>query len=218
MKKFFVLFMAFSVLCVSCSKELRRDTSKEDGPQLEIEMGGADNASVISTVESNEHDVYSFGGVRGTYYGCKSIFRTGGPSAIEIRLGTGLTANTILSDSDFVQLIQPGPREYGSLGSFTSFPQLLPNKVEIAFTDKDSKRWCTTHITEKSNDGDVETSIQFDQPEGVFVVDKIHKIEIGPEKEGYKVWGHFDCYLHEVNGESKMKIKGKFQGIVACED
>ena len=168
----------------------------------------------ISQSETNEHAVYSFMGVSGVYFGCSSTFKYEKES-LEFILGTSMTSNLTFSRAEFEELIHPGSREFGSLGAFTTYPQRNSDRVEIAYTDKNGRRWCSTRITEKKTGNGVETTVEIDQKKAEFVVDDIHKFEIAAETEGYRINGHFSCTLYEVNGKAKKKIKGDFTGIVA---
>ena len=180
-----------------------------EGPQQE------DGIQEIAT-EKNEHAVYSFLGVSGLYFGCSSSFRSDN-EILEFIIGTNKTHNLKFTREEFEELIQAGERQFGSLGAFNTFPERFSNKVEIAFTDKRGKMWCTTHITEKKTTHGLETSIKIDQQKSEFYIDDVHKFEIAAEKEGYRLKGRFECTLYEVNGNAKKKIKGDFTGIVAPE-
>lgn len=174
-----------------------------------------DGSQEIST-ERNEHAVYSFLGVSGLYFGCSSSFLSDSET-LEFIIGTNKTTNLKFTREEFEELIQPGERQFGSLGAFNTFPERFSNKVEIAFTDKKGKMWCTTRITEKKTNHGIETSIKIDQEKSEFYIDDVHKFEIAAEKEGYRLKGRFECTLYEVNGNAKKRIKGDFTGIVAPE-
>jgi hypothetical protein len=45
-------------------------------------------------------------------------------------------------------------------------------------------------------------------------VDKIDKIEVSADKEGYRVRGRFNCLLYQVNGSAKKHVQGSFVGVV----
>ncbi len=210
--KLIIIFLISGCLAVSCKKESGRHI-EQGQPEINLFFEGTQEEH-LANPDKNEHSMYSFGGVSGTYYGCTSSFKLKQKVSIDITLGTQRSTNLQISDDEFHQLIIPGERKFGSLGSFTSFPAMENGRVEIAFTDKKGGRWCSTRITERMTPRGIETQIMLDQFDGVFVIDDTHKIEIGPEKEGYRIKGHFDCYLYEVNGDAKRKIKGKFQGVV----
>lgn len=229
MKKILILFMLLGFLGQSCKKEFSRTVKQEDKPQVNLELDDNDSTTVndeddqqdlidLANPDNNDHSVYSFGGVAGVYFGCTSTFKVKGKASLEIILGTSLTTNLKWTQSEFEELIKPGERTFGSLGSFSTFPEMIANRVEIAFTDKKSRRWCSTRISERRTDHGVEASIKVDQSEAIFVIDDIHKIEIAAETEGYRLKGHFDCLLYEVNGKGKKKIKGSFTGIVSHSD
>lgn len=228
MKKIAIFFVALTLVTQACDKELSRAVKEEDQPQISINIADPDTDNTdsstasdtttlegIDDVEKNEHSVYSFGGVRGTYFGCNSAFIGKEEQNFQITLGTNLTPNSIFTQAEFESLISIGERQFGSLGSFSSFPVMDSGLVEISYTDKHHRRWCSTEITEKNSDHGLETRVKVDQKRAQFVIESIHKVEIGPETEGYRIKGYFDCLLFEVNGKAKKRVKGNFSGIVA---
>ena len=190
------------------------DDDDDDDPGGNEGNGSGNEEEQISEPEKNEHSVYTFMGVSGLYFGCSSSFKTG-EETLEITLGTSMTTNLKFTQQEFEELIHPGERQYGSLGAYTSFPERFSDKVEVSFTDKHGRRWCSTRITEKKKDDGVETSVKVDQSNGKFIIEDAHKVEIAAETEGYRLKGNFECTLYEVNGKAKRKIKGDFTGIVA---
>lgn len=214
--KRFILFLILACLAgFSCKKEFSRNVEVENQAELNLEIEG-EEAGDLSQVDKNEHSMFTFGGVAGLYYGCISKFSINKKASIEISFGTGLTSHTKISDEEFRKLVLPGERIFGSLGSFSSFPGLDSGRVEIAMTDKNAKRWCSTRIIEKLTDIGIETSIKLEQPHSNFYIDDIAKIDLGEETGGYRIKGHFECYLYEVNTNAKKKIKGSFVGIVSA--
>lgn len=213
--------MMLGLIGSACEKELSRAVKQDDKPQVTIDLsdpeGNSDGSAAedglegLSEIERNDHSVYTFGGVRGTYFGCISSFRGEKDVNLEITLGTSLTPNTMFSQKEFELLIRAGERQFGSLGSFGSFPVIDSGLVEIAFTDKHNRQWCSTQITGQNS----ETTVKVEQRRAVFMIEDVHKLEIGPESEGYRIRGYFDCMMYEVNGKAKKKIKGSFSGIVA---
>ena len=187
-----------------------------DGNGAGNEGGQPEDGSQEISTERNEHAVYSFLGVSGLYFGCSSSFMSDNET-LEFIIGTNKTTNLKFTLEEFQELIQPGERQFGSLGAFNTFPERFSNKVEIAFTDKKGRTWCSTRITEKKTNHGIETSIKIDQEKSEFFIDDVHKFEIAAEKEGYRLKGRFECTLYEVNGNAKKKIKGDFTGIVAPE-
>ena len=176
--------------------------------------GSGNEEEQITETEKNEHSVYTFLGVSGLYFGCSTIFITD-KDKLELIFGTSMTTNLNFTRQEFEELIHPGERRYGSLGAYTSFPERFADKVEISYTDKQGRRWCSTQITEKKNNDGVETTVKVDQEKGEFIIEDAHKVEIDAETEGYRLKGKFECTLYEVNGKAKRKIKGDFTGIVA---
>ena len=168
----------------------------------------------ISGSEKNEHSVYTFLGVSGLYFGCTSTFKSD-KETLEFIFGTSKTTNQNFTQEEFEELLHTGERKYGSLGAFTSYPERFSDKVEIAYTDKHGRRWCSSRITEKRSGNGIETSVKIDQSDGEFILEDAHKVEIAAETEGYRLKGKFKCTLYEVNGKAKKKIKGDFLGIVA---
>lgn len=221
--------MLLGFLVQGCEKELSRTVQEEDQPQVSIDVNdpegngtdstatgdSTDNLEDLAEIEENNHAVYTFGGVAGTYFGCISNFRGKQEVNLEITLGTSLTKNLTFSQQEFEALIHTGDRQFGSLGAFSSFPVMDSGLVEISYTDKHNRRWCSTQITEKNSDRGPEVSVKVEQKKGQFRIESIHKVEIAAETEGYRMKGYFDCTLYEVNGKGKKKIKGQFTGIVA---
>lgn len=226
MKKIVFFFMLLAFVMQACEKELSRAINDEDQPQVIVDptpdegvdstnTDSTDNLEDLAEIEKNEHSVYSFGGVRGTYFGCMSSFKGKKDVNLAITLGTNLTKGTYFTQQEFEHLIRTGKREFGSLGAFSSYPALDSGRVEISYTDKDNRRWCSTQITERNSDHGTETVVKIEQKKAVFTIGSVHKVEIGAEREGYRLKGYFDCTLYEVNGKAKKKIKGNFSGIVA---
>ena len=210
-KAFLTGLMLCTLFATACKKESA--SRQRAGADIELQVG--DNR--ISGAKENHHDMYSFGGMLGLYYGCSSVFKISGNESIGITLGTSLTKHSEVQKDDFIQLVKPGERSFGSLGSFTTFPQMKPGNVEIAFTDKDLKRWCSTRIVEKKIDGRIDASVFLDQPGSKFFIDDVKDLA-AEGGLGYRIRGHFDCVLYEVNGSAQKKIKGNFQGVVSAFD
>jgi len=237
MKKSVVLCLVCALLIAGCTKELGKPVSHEEVPQVAIVVspdtdsndstsvddnphdttsneGPAGGTEEISDAGENEHDVYSFMGVSGVYFGCSSTFKTG-KETLQFIFGTNLTTNLTFTQSEFEELIKPGKREFGTLGAFTSYPARLSGKVEIAYTDNKGRRWSSSRITERKNGNKTEATAKADQKHASFVIENAHKFELTADTEGYRLTGRFECTLYEVNGNAKKKIKGNFTGVVA---
>lgn len=230
-KNFVLLTCVAALVVTGCSKQLGKSITPNEQPQVAIlvspdpedstsnalpgnEGEPSDSTDEISQAEENKHSVYTFMGVSGTYFGCSSTFRTH-KETLQFTFGTNLTRNVTFTQQEFEELIAPGERVYGSLGAFTSFPERNPGKVEIAFTDKNGRRWSSTHITENKKGDDIETTVKVEQHKAKFVIEDAHKFELSADTEGYRLRGKFECTLYEVNGKAKKKIKGTFAGVVA---
>jgi len=236
-----MLFIMLVMCSIACQKDLNRAENKEtelhfymDVQTVDDNDGGDDNDNddstsngggtgdgpsdpvneEISGSEKNEHSVYTFLGVSGLYFGCTSTFKSD-KETLEFIFGTSKTTNQNFTQEEFEELIHTGERHYGSLGAFTSYPERFSDKVEIAYTDKHGRRWCSSRINEKKTRDGIETSVKIDQSDGEFILEDAHKVEIAAETEGYRLKGKFKCTLYEVNGKAKKKIKGDFLGIVA---
>lgn len=210
-----LVFVVAGLFGISCKKELSRNTSKEGDPEVKVISEDGGDIGDLS-VENNYYSLYSFEGVAGLYFGCTSTFKMNEKSSLDITFGTELTTELKITDKSFEQLIREGERSFGSLGAFSSFPAIEPEKVEIAYTDKNSKRWCSTRITEKITEDGIETSIKLDQNNSSFKIDDIQKND--DDGSTYRIKGHFECYLYEVNGNAKFKIKGNFSGKVSLNE
>jgi len=240
MKKL-MLFIMLVMCSIACQKDLNRAENNETEPHFSMDVqtvddidGGDDDNNddstnngggtgdgpsdteneEISGSEKNEHSVYTFLGVSGLYFGCTSTFKSD-KETLEFIFGTSKTTKQNFTQEEFEELIHIGERHYGSLGAFTTYPERFSDKVEIAYTDKHGKRWCSSRITEKKTRNGIETSVKIDQLNGEFILEDAHKVEIAAETEGYRLKGKFNCTLYEVNGKAKKKIKGDFLGIVA---
>lgn len=230
-KKIVMLISVAALLITGCSKQLGKNITPNEQPVLAVlvlpdsddstiyaipgnEGQVSDGTDEISQADENHHSVYTFMGIAGTYFGCTSTFKTR-KETLQFTFGTNLTRNVTFTQQEFEELISPGERVYGSLGAFTSFPQRNPGKVEIAYTDKNGRRWASTRITENKKGDDIETSVKVEQHKAKFVIEDAHKFELNADTEGYRLTGHFECTLYEVNGKAKKKIKGSFAGVVA---
>lgn len=211
MKKSVILFLLCAVTVVQCKKENAEVTPKQDAPELEIDLG----EESIDDAQKINYSIYSFGGILGLYYGCSSVFKIDDNQSLEITIGTSITKNSEVQDEDLLAAIRPGARTFGSLGAFSSYPEMYPGKAEISFTDKKSRRWCSTRITEKHINGNVEAETDAEQPEGKFIIDNVSRTVLENGNPGYRIRGHFDCFLYEVNGKARKKIKGNFRGLVS---
>jgi hypothetical protein len=219
MNRILVGFMLLICAGYGCKKENKTTVAPKADNISEIVAtcdDGEDLSKTYSPNEVNEFSEYSFSGVAGTYFGYRSSFQFNEKAKIDISFGTILTINPSLTDADILALISPGEKIFGSLGSYTSYPKLLPNRVEIAYTDKKSERWCSTSIMEKQMSWGTDTQVEINQSGSSFVIDKVNAIRISSEASGYRVQGHFDCYLYEVNGKHKKKMKGSFSGVISA--
>ena len=210
-----ILLIAFACAVFACKKDNNPNSGSTDN--ISRINASWDNENIIKTYSANqlnEFAEYSFSGVAGNYFGFISSFRINDKEKIEIRFGTLLSSHSSLTHEEILTIISPGSKNFGSLGAYSSYPQLKPGCAEIAFTDKNSTRWCSTHISERQTDYGIETNVEIDQPQSEFVIDKVKKVPVS-KNEGYLVTGHFVCTLYEVNDEHQKKIKGNFSGIVS---
>lgn len=218
------LLIAVAIILCSlygCKKENKVSAAADAESTSEIVAScddGEDLSKTYSPNETNEFSEYSFGGVAGTYFGYRSTFVFNEKAKIDISFGTILSTNTSLTSADILSLVSPGEKLFGSLGSYTSYPKLVPNRVEIAFTDDKSHRWCSTSITEKQTSWGVETQVEVKQAGSEFTVDKVTPVQLKDSRSGFRVKGHFDCILYEVNGKHHKKIKGSFTGVISETD
>ena len=219
MNRFLIAVVFIVCAGYGCKKENKQSVAPSSDNTSEIVAtcdDGEDLSKTYSQNETNEFSEYSFSGVAGTYFGYRSSFKFNEKAKIDISFGTILTSGPALTEADILVLIAPGEKTFGSLGSYTSYPKLLPNRVEIAYTDKHSERWCSTTITETQKDWGTDTQVEIKQNGSTFVIDKISQVELSASASGYRVQGHFDCYLYEVNGKHKKKIKGSFSGVISA--
>jgi hypothetical protein len=222
MKQLIIPVMLCALLAQSCKKEESiQNTNVDNSSKVEFDLDGETITKIYSSNKLNEFSGYFFGGVAGNYFGYTTSFDIEENGKMQITFGTALTASSKLTEQEFISLIAPGDKIFGSLGAYGTFPQIKPNRVEIAFRDKKSRKWCSTKIREKERhdeDDDNENSSQFTveiiQPDGWFKVDKIDKIEVSADKEGYRVRGRFNCMLYQVNGSAKKHVQGSFVGVV----
>jgi hypothetical protein len=206
----------FVCAVAACKKELSQHT--DPAAAVSSIVVSCDDENIVKEYSPNSHNdfsQYSFGGVAGTYFGYISSFKINNKENIEIRFGTLLSQHNVLSNEETMELIAPGTRDYGSLGVYSSYPQIKPNRAEIAFTDKKSVRWSSTRIKEKQTEYGIEAEVEITQPHGEFVVDKIKDMLISDTAKGYMVSGHFKCMVFEVNGKRSKEMKGNFSGVVS---
>jgi|GEM_PF-6783089 len=211
------LIIVIVVACIgmSCKKEL----SKNLGDQVSIASIDltSDDENIIKDYaprQPNEFSQYSFGGFAGNYFGYVSSFRISEKEKIEIRFGTVLSQNSMLTSKETLMLISPGKKNFGSLGVYSSYPQIKPGCAEIAFTDKKSTRWSSTKITERQTSYGIKTTVEISQPGSEFIIDKVLDITVSDTIPGYRVTGHFTCRIYEVNGQRTKHLKGNFSGII----
>lgn len=210
---FFV--MLYALLMATCKKEHSQTLSnEEDEPQVTFNIDGEQIAIAYDGEKANESSVYSFGGYAGNYFGIRSLFQMNEKVHLQITFGTTLTQSTSMTEEVLKQLIAPGKRIYGSLGSFTTHPELKAGKVEIAYTDKKSVRWCSTEITELTTDSGIDIQVNVEQPGSHFNINKIERIKLNDGKIAYRVKGNFDCFIYQVNKKGKKIMKGNFTGLI----
>src|SRR5687767_807886 len=200
MKKITAFFMLLTLWGVACNKDIGRTVNDPNAPLLSVSVeniedstssgndlpdegnpggngdGNSEGVEEISGTDQNEHAVYSFLGVSGLYFGCSSSFKSDNET-LQFIIGTSKTTNLKFTREEFEQLICTGERFYGSLGAFNTFPERFPNKVEIAYTDKNGRRWCSTRITEKTTNNGIETMVRIEQSRSEFIIDDVHKFE-----------------------------------------
>ncbi|MBO9571226.1 MAG: hypothetical protein J7497_03315 [Chitinophagaceae bacterium] len=214
MKKIVFVVMLYALLIAACKKEHSQTIDNKDEPQVSFDLDGEEVEISYDDGQANESSVYSFGGYAGNYFGISSLFKMNGKVNLEITFGTVLTQSTQLTEDVLVQLIAPGKRVYGSLGAFETHPDLKPGKVEIAYTDKKSVRWCSTQIKEETSGSGLEIKVIVDQPKSTFNIDKIEKTRLNNGKDSYRIKGNFDCFVYQINSKAKKKMKGKFIGLI----
>ncbi len=212
MKQFFLLLMLSAIL-QGCRKEHSSGAEPPERYEVSFELDGEKINKVYQANETNAHSMYMFGGMAGNYFGVTCEFSISERAAVSITLGTLLAPSTQLSEVNLLHLLSPGDRKYGSLGAFSSYPARDSNRVEIAFTDKQSRRWCSTDMEEKRTRHGVETIVQIKQPHGRFTIDDVETVTLPSGETGYRVRGYFDCFLYEVNGPAKKRMKGNFIGM-----
>lgn len=205
------MFMLAACIGPSCKKENSQASVVVNKAEVIAELDGE---PIQMANKANTCSMYTFGGVAGNYFGVHSNYEISSKVGFEITFGTGLTKNSSISDKEFASLIAVGEKDYGSLGSFTTNPQLKSNRVEIAYKDKEERRWCSTQITEKQTRHGIETSVKIEQKNSKFFIDEIERTTSAENINGYKVKGRFECFLYEVNTKAKKKMKGNFTGIV----
>lgn len=214
MKKTVFLIMLGALFIVSCKKEHSRTVDQKDESLVSFDIDGETVEIIYSGEETNECSTYSFGGYAGTYFGIRSVFEMSNKENMQISFGTVLSQNIKLTENELLQLVAKGERTYGSLGSFTTYPEMKAGKVEIAYTDKKSSRWCSTQITETPTDSGLEVSVNVKQHNSSFIINDVEKIKLNSGKDCFCVKGNFDCFVYEINSKAKKKMKGKFVGYL----
>ena len=199
----------------ACRKEYSQKADPSKITAIDIICDGEDISREYGPDRPNDFAQYSFGGVAGTYFGYISSFTIDDQKKLEIRLGTMLSEHSILSLDESLKLLAPGSRKYGSLGVFTSYPQTKANRAEIAYTDADQVRWSSTRITEKHTDYGIEALVDILQPRGEFMIDSVATTTIADTLQGFRVQGHFNCTIYEVNGHRSKPMQGSFASVVS---
>lgn len=206
--------MLLALVMQACKKENSASSvSPVDRPQASIEIDGEQVSVTYNGDQVNNCETYSFAGSAGYYYGVSSIFNIDAKEDLRITFGTLRTDSSSLSEPAFQRLIKRGERRFGSLGAFNSYPGLDSDKVEIAFTDKKSIKWCSTEIKEVLAEHGIEAKVNINQPGGEFFIEDVERVNINGAN-GFRIKGNFKCFVYEVNGKGKKKMKGKFVGIV----
>lgn len=211
-KALFAGLIAF-LLIFSCRKESQETIPPEDRTQVNIELDGEPAGIAYSGEDPVACTMYSFGGVLGYYYGVIAHFELGDKTPFDIAFGTLLSDTSSLTEEGFLRIIAKGPREFGSLGAFSSYPRLKPNRVEISYTDQKNVKWCSSRIVEKRTSYGIEADVVVPQQHSEFVVDEVEKVGSGPDRGSYRLKGHFDCFLYQMNGNAKKLLKGNFVGV-----
>lgn len=208
--------MLFGMSMLSCSKETSIDPVVPEKPTvtLAFDAGGEENLSLAA---NKPFSTYSFGGVAGVYFGSVSNFKGEGDVSFDITFGTSIVDFLNVTLADIQRLITPGTRKFGSLGAFSSFPSLDSGMVEITYTDRQSRCWCSTRITEKKTNQGVETSTGIEQAGSSFVIEEIEKTKTSEGLDAFLIRGRFQCFIYELNGDAKKKIKGKFEAMAGVE-
>ena len=208
------------VIMVCMGYACRKDTgqtvfNRDTTSEIEVTSDNENITREYLPSEENECSQYNFSGVGGNYFGFTSSYKISNKGTIDITYGTLRSVHTTLTDQDILAFIQPGERIYGSLGAFTSYPQLYPNCAEVSFTDKKKTRWCSTKITEHKDEEDILVDVRVDQPkQSRFIIEKVTEISLPNNKKGFRIIGYFNCVMYEVSGENHKKMKGKFSGII----
>jgi hypothetical protein len=213
MRKITALAVLIAVIFQACRKENSATTKPENRTQASIEIDGETVAASYNGNDVNNCEVYSFIGSAGYYYGVSPVFDMSSNEELRITFGTLLTDSSSLTEQDFLKLVKKGDRTFGSLGAFNSYPALDSNKVEVAFTDKNGQKWCSTEIIEQRVGNDIEATVKVHQPEGKFEVKEVEKVSM-ESGTGFRLKGNFKCFIYEVNGKRSKKMKGEFTGIV----
>lgn len=210
-----ILLMAMLGSLGACKKEYSLKADPTKTTSIDLVYDGEDIIRRYDANKPNDFAQYSFGGVAGTYFGYISSFTIDDHQKLEIRLGTMLSQHSTLSREESLELLSPGKRHFGSLGVFTSYPQIKANCAEVAYTDDSDIRWSSTRITEKHTDYGIEALVDIVQPQGQFIVDSVASTTISDTLAGFHVQGHFNCTLYEVNGQRTKAMEGSFVSVVS---
>lgn len=208
------LLVAVGCLALACRKETSQNGPVENNAQIEMEFDGEPLQTIYRENDPNECTLYSFGGVRGYYFGLTTSFSIGDDASVTITLGTELGDRSRISDSILLRLIAPGEKQFGQLGAFSSHPQMKPGMAEITLTDKKSRRWSSTWISESESANGLDVQTKVEQSGSEFRINDIAPLHDASRGRGFRVRGQFDCVLYEMNGHGKKKLKGTFVGVV----
>ncbi len=220
MKNIVVYILCIGIVggSLACKKEKSGVIIEKDDAQVSFELGDEKIDIAYPLDKPNAYRTYSFGGFSGNYFGIRSIFELDRNVNLQITLGTIASKNTSLSKEEFEQLIVPGKRSFGSLGSYSSYPEMKNGKVEIAFTDAELSRWCSTKILEKKTDRGLKVHVEVEQQGSDFTITNVEQVRMEDAKVYYRIKGNFDCMVYKVNSKVNKRLKGNFVGLLPLQN
>lgn len=63
----------------------------------------------------------------------------------------------------------------------------------------------------------MEARTRIEQAGSSFVIEEMAKTKTTGGEDAFVIRGRFQCFIYELNGDAKKKIKGKFEAMAGVE-
>ena len=215
MKRFIIILFIVSMLC-SCRKEQSGTAGNVAASEINFTCGN-EALTYLKSGKTNNISYYQFGGNAGNYFGLAADFTFSPSSTMQLLFGSIITSDYFLTEENVSRLLSPGRKSWGSLGAFNAHPGIQQGAVEIAYTDDDGQRWCSTIQKEYENNGRLQTKVTLPRVgylavDTAFVNESTHGLN-----PSFWVKGTVNTMLYEVNGDRQLPLAGTFCALVGIE-